>query len=1010
MQIIAIALLFAVLPPVPGKIVPELVTILDQAAPAEMITVIVHMNTEYPYAQMAGLTDQQKCQVFKDVAFNSQRDVVNYLQILPKDKAEMGGQFWIFNGFHVRAVKEIVEELARRDDVWFICDNAIIQLDDKVSEDQSPDAIEWNILKIKADSCWYNGFYGQNIIVGHIDTGVNTNHEALVGKWLSPYWLDPVTHSSTPIDDHNHGTHTMGTICGGDGPGSFVNDIGVAYGARFIPTKAFNSGGSGTEVDIDSCMQYLADLKSGGIDIRVIGNSWGNGNGSYQHWWTIVLNWETIGILPVFSNGNAGPGAGSVGSPGSYPMSLGVGATDASDVIASFSSRGPTVSTAPWNDPQYWYYSTWNYLKPDVSAPGVAVRSGNASGGYMNMDGTSMASPHVTGGTAVLLSKNHYLTVHQLYDYFRNYCDQPSGGAPYPNNNYGWGRINLWRSLQNVPYEFALQHGPDSIYDPGPGGNLNYIWESGETVTLLCLITVQGTDSTINSIGTLTTSDGYVTINNGTANMGTLHRNDTVWAAFNVTAAAGTPGDHQAVFNLNLAHTGGNMDFPVTVYINPLPNISYLNYTVTGGNGNSYLEPGETANLIVKVKNEGHTRAVNLAGTLRESSTYLTLVDSLGSWGTIAINDSAQNAGDYFTLSAASGTPIGTPIPLIIRFTSGSFVDTFTFNITVGKLMPSDTGYYYTYWSHGPYQQAPVYSWYAIDTSQTAHVGTSLGHSDDQTSTVILPFTFRYYGVAYTQLSICSNGWVAMGSTASTDYTNSGIPGTDGPPAMVGGIWDDLNPGATGPADDYYYNDATNHRFVVEWFRVPHYGSTNIENFEITLYDPAFYPTPTNDGEIIVQYRNAMSETDNTLGIENSAQTLGIQYFLDGTYHSLAVPVTDTFALKYTTVKPSLVGVEEGEVLNSASAIRQLTIFPTVNRGHMTIAYSVAPSAKDIGLRIYDIAGRLVRTYTLTPTPAPQILIWNGDDDQGRNVAAGIYFVKLTADDEETVNKAVLLR
>jgi len=299
MHAIALIMMMVILPPIPGKITPELVKIMDQSATTAKIAVIVHMNTEYPYVQIKTMTNEQKCEVMKDVAQNSQRAIVEYLSALPDEKASVGGKFWIFNGFHLQATKDVIEELARRDDIWFLCENAIIQLDDKISEDQSPDVAEWNIIKIKADSCWTAGFNGQNIIVGHIDTGVNTNHEALTGKWLSPYWFDAVNYQSTPYDDHNHGTHTMGTICGGDGPGSFVNDIGVAYGARFIPTKAFNSGGSGSTNGIDSCMQYLANLKAGGIDIRVIGNSWGNGDGTYQHWWTIVLNWETIGILPV---------------------------------------------------------------------------------------------------------------------------------------------------------------------------------------------------------------------------------------------------------------------------------------------------------------------------------------------------------------------------------------------------------------------------------------------------------------------------------------------------------------------------------------------------------------------------------------------------------------------------------------------------------------------------------------------------------------------------------------
>ncbi len=444
--------LLAMRPAIPGKMTPELVNILNSTSDNEKILVIVHMMNEYPYDQLKGMSPQEKCVVFKDIALNSQREIVEYLKTLPEEFAEVGGQFWIFNGFHLKATKAIIYELAKRDDIWFICHNGIIKLDAEViaEQDVTGRAPEWNITKIKADSCWTAGYSGSGIIIGHIDTGVLTTHEALTGKWLSPYWRDGVAGQSSPYDDHGHGTHTIGTICGGDGPGTFANDVGVAYGAQYIPTKAFDSGGSGQYAWIDTCMQYLADLKAGGVDIRVIGNSWG-GSGTDLHFWDAVLNWKSLDVFPVFSNGNSGPGAGTVGSPASYPLSMGVGATTIDDTMASFSSRGPAPNQNPWNDPQYWYYSTWNLLKPDVSAPGYNVRSSYNNGGYTSMNGTSMASPHVTGGTAIILEKNSNLSPDQLYEIFYTTCDQPSSGAPYPNNNYGWGRINLYRALQQTP-------------------------------------------------------------------------------------------------------------------------------------------------------------------------------------------------------------------------------------------------------------------------------------------------------------------------------------------------------------------------------------------------------------------------------------------------------------------------------------------------------------------------------------------------------------------------------
>jgi hypothetical protein len=136
---------------------------------------------------------------------------------------------------------------------------------------------------------------------------------------------------------------------------------------------------------------------------------------------------------------------------------------------------------------------------------------------------------------------------------------------------------------------------------------------------------------------------------------------------------------------------------------------------------------------------------------------------------------------------------------------------------------------------------------------------------------------------------------------------------------------------------------------------------------------------------------------------------VGIQYFLEGTYNSLGVPITDTFALKYTPVRPT-VGVAEEGSLSALLSRRTLTVFPSVSRGRVNIAYNAGIRAQGLGLRIYDISGRLVKDLTSLITNPTSLVTWMGDDDAGRPVAAGVYFVKLTADGKEKVEKAVLLR
>ncbi|HHJ06951.1 MAG TPA: hypothetical protein ENK24_05585, partial [Anaerolineae bacterium] len=163
----------------------------------------------------------------------------------------------------------------------------------------------------------------------------------------------------------------------------------------------------------------------------VVNNSWGNSNGSSTVFQDDVQRLLDAGIIPIFSAGNSGPGSGTVGSPGSY--SFAVGATDADDVIASFSSRGP---------------SPWGKIKPDVSAPGVKVLSSLPGGGYGVYNGTSMAAPHVSGLTALLLQADTALTYSQTTRLLTQTA--VSLGAPIPNNAYGWGRVDAYNAVQSA--------------------------------------------------------------------------------------------------------------------------------------------------------------------------------------------------------------------------------------------------------------------------------------------------------------------------------------------------------------------------------------------------------------------------------------------------------------------------------------------------------------------------------------------------------------------------------
>ena len=549
------------------------------------------------------------------------------------------------------------------------------------------------------------------------------------------------------------------------------------------------------------------------------------------------------------------------------------------------------------------------------------------------------------------------------------------------------------------------------INDAGGNGQVN----PGETVDLGIWAKNIGNETAYNVYGLLSESDPYVILTTDSSWYGDISANDSSLSDpyYQFTVTDNCPNNDTISFTLEFHDINDSIwtwHPSITVYA---PVLTFEQVSVVNdNNGNGILDPGEDADLIVTIENEGGATAENVTSTLITSSSYITINDSSGNFGSIDPGNTANNAADPYTVTASPSTPYGTEIDFEIEVVSGIYIDTLDFVLVVGQLVPSDTGLYYAYYSGGPHLQSPVFEWIAIDSTQIQNPGTSLNLSDDQTVQISLPFTFVYYGVNYTQISICSNGWIAMGIETSTDLTNTGIPNSDGPEAMIAGLWDDLDPGNSGqPSDVYYYYDASNNRFIVQWFRCEHYSSGYHEDFEIILYDPVVYPTPTGDGEIIVQYLIEMQQSDNTLGIENFSETVGIQYYLDGTYDPLAAVVTDSFAIKYTTYPPDWVGIEEeGGFANLPLKTLLGVISPNPFRRMTVIRFSIGQGAESIALKIYDVSGRLVRQWDYSTIRQSDHIVWDGTDQNDRQVPAGVYFVDFRAGDYKKTEKAILLR
>lgn len=375
--------------------------------------------------------------------------------------------FWITNMIHVSGDRQLLEELARLPAVERLLANPKSRFSPpRVESARSARAgIEPNLSVVGAPQVWALGVTGAGAVVAGQDTGYRWDHAALKSQYRgwdgstadhAYNWHDSIhvsagicgADASAPCDDEDHGTHTMGTMVGDDGG---ANQIGMAPGARWIGCRNMDAG-VGTPASYVECFQwFLAPTDENDLNPdpdaapHVIGNSWtctvSEGCVDPIVLQSIVQTVRAAGIFVAVAAANDGPSCSTIALPPStYDASVTVAATNNSDVVASFSSRGPV--TIPGLEG----------AKPDISAPGVGVRSARKDGAYKTLSGTSMATPHVVGLVALMISANPALAgqVNQLETLIAQTAvplttSEGCGGDAenaVPNHTYGHGRID----------------------------------------------------------------------------------------------------------------------------------------------------------------------------------------------------------------------------------------------------------------------------------------------------------------------------------------------------------------------------------------------------------------------------------------------------------------------------------------------------------------------------------------------------------------------------------------
>lgn len=459
----------------------------------------------------------------KKKASSSQQKVLAFLGVFPGVDKSTIKSHWLANAVSVIITVEGIKALAAREDVEWIGENVQLQQTSySVSQSNTamvPDGLEKGLVAINAPAMWALGYTGYGTKVFVADTGVDPTHPAISVQYNANYFPEKESWYPNPFeaaenligahDCGNHGTHVTGTVLGLDRE---TNDtIGVAFNATWIGGAilcgvgtADNIGAFEWAVDPDGDDNTTDDMPD------AINNSWYdpslNELDCYSIYVPILETLELLGVAVIFSAGNEGPDPGTITQPHNINISeinsFTVGALNGnanSYPIADFSSKGPSHCEGEGSIK----------IKPEVSAPGVSVRSCVPGPDYAFFNGTSMAAPHVAGSVLLLKEAFPYLGAREIKSAIYHSCTDL--GQEGEDNTFGMGIINV-----HSAYLYLIDQGHIPV-------NPN---KANDAVLLDVKHPIMGCDSNVDPYVYIENA-GYDTIRTIEINYGTINNSNT---------------------------------------------------------------------------------------------------------------------------------------------------------------------------------------------------------------------------------------------------------------------------------------------------------------------------------------------------------------------------------------------------------------------------------------------------------------------------------------------------
>ena len=393
---------------------------------------------------------------------------------------------------------------------------------------------------------------------------------------------------------------------------------------------------------------------------------------------------------------------------------------------------------------------------------------------------------------------------------------------------------------------------------------------------------------------------------------------------------------------------------------------------VSDQNGNMVLDPGETAQFKVTADNNGYIDLFDIDLNFNYNGALIDIENSELNLDLLPLN--TQNNDNLITVIASNNLVNGSIVNIPINISSSNgYSDQLSANIQIGvvssvdPLGPDEHGYYIYDDGDLSYQWAPAYDWIEIDPDYGGN-GTELSINDggnnlDDSQVYDLPFTFTFYGVDYDQITICSNGWIAFGSTDMTSFRNYPLPGPGGPSPMVAVFWDDLK--TTNGGEVLWYYDSIEDYLIIEWSEVRTYTDNDLETFQAILFN-SDHLTPTGDDEIKIQFKEFNNTSEGSypvgnydgpvvhgqycsVGIENGYGTVGLEYTFNDEYPISSKILGDESAVFITTRFPAIFSQPS---LDISDNMIEVALEPNDNA---SVDFSITNDGQDGSILNYNI-------------------------------------------------------